>query len=71
MRVPRTVRATIRAAWVAEPDYGDQYGYADMVHEGDYPTHSPILGPDGHHLEYEPREPMGFDLRPRAERERG
>ena len=58
------------AAWVADY-YGDAHAYADMVHEGDYPTHSPVLGADGRPLQYEPRPRMGFDLTQRgAERVR-
>lgn len=62
MRIPRTARAN-RAVWIEEPDYGEQFGFADTIHERDYPTHSSVLGPDGQPLEYEPRPPMGF--RPR------
>lgn len=35
--------------------------YADTVHEGDKPTHSQLLGPDGHPLAYK-RNPVGFQL---------
>ena len=51
------------AAWVS--DYYDRpYPYADEAYVAEYPTHSPILGPDGKALKYEPRQAAGFDLRP-------
>lgn len=40
------------------------------VYETDHPVSSSILGPDGKPLSYVPRQPVGFDLRPREERER-
>ena len=68
MRIKRTTAANqpkgavwINDAWGNDP----AQGFADVVHEGDYPTHSPLLGPDGSHLQYEAREPMGFQLRSR------
>lgn len=68
MKIKRTRLASVPAKSAVKLD--DPWGwegalFADVVHEGDYPTHSPILGPDGRRLEYEPRPPMGFDLRPR------
>lgn len=50
------------ATWVGD-EYGRAYGHADHVFEQDYPTHSPVLGPDGAQLRYEPRQPIGFDLK--------
>jgi hypothetical protein len=49
--------------WVSCPWTGDPGAFADVVISKDYPTHSPVLGPDGLPLEYEPRPAMGFDLR--------
>jgi hypothetical protein len=52
----------------------DQWGwgagtpYADQVHEGDQPSESKLLGPDGRPLRYAPRK-IGFDLTPRKKGE--
>lgn len=44
--------------------YDEEGGvYASTVHVEEYPTHSPVLGPDGENLAYEPRMTPGFDLR--------
>jgi hypothetical protein len=64
--IPRTRLANEprSAAWVSSPwGWGGTAAVADTVHEGDYPTHSSVLGPDGVPLMYEPRQPVGFDLR--------
>lgn len=65
MTIKRTAMANqpMGAAWVTYPWTGEQAAFADHVHAGEYPTHSPILGPDGRPLQYEPRQPLGFDLR--------
>lgn len=55
------------ATWVTD-FWGAAHGFADQVHEDDRPNESRLLGPDGHPLRYEPRQPIGFDLRPRGER---
>ena len=52
------------AAWFH--DYWGSYGYADTAFTGDYPTHSPVLGPNGQPLAYEPRQTFGFDLTGRS-----
>jgi hypothetical protein len=39
--------------------HGDGH-YADQVIATERPTHSPLLGPDGKNLEYEPPIKMGF-----------
>lgn len=66
MKIKRTdfANMTRRAAvTIYDPWGGDGSVFADTVFEDDCPTHSPILGPDGLPLEYEPRQPIGFDLR--------
>lgn len=65
--IKRTAFAYRRRAsiWIEEPDTGEGAYFADEVYEEDWPTHSPVLGPDGYPLEYEPRQSMGFDLRKR------
>ena len=51
----------------------DPYGYdpdafyANVVLEGDRPTSSKLLGPDGKPLKYETRSRIGFDLTPKDE----
>lgn len=60
MIIKRTAYAN-KAVWLSDY-YGDQYGIADQVIVSDYPTHSPVLGPNGDALMYEPREPMGFKV---------
>lgn len=50
------------AVWVADP-WGLGGGfYADILTEEERATVSPLLGPDGRPLQYEPRQPVGFDL---------
>jgi len=69
MKIKRTDFAnqpTKAAVTVYDPWTGYSAMMADTVHEGSYPTHSRILGPDGKPLEYEPRPAMGFDLRRRG-----
>ena len=51
------------AAWVSDAWSGQGSHFADTVHEGHYPTPSPILGPDGAALQTEPRPPLGLALR--------
>lgn len=66
MKIKRTDfanRAVRCAVTVYDPWHGHSALMPDVVHESDYPTHSRVLGPDGSALEYEPRPPMGFDLR--------
>lgn len=55
------------AVWL-KPDYSgeDSHGYADVALEGERPSHSKLLGPDGRPLPYEPRQQVGFDLRKRS-----
>ena len=53
------------AAWVGGYGRYEPAPYADTAMVDDYPTHSPVLGPDGQALQYEPRPSMGFDLKPR------
>lgn len=63
MTIKRTAHAnTPRAATWLSYDWPPAAPYADTVHECEYPTHSPIIGPDGAPLQYEPRPPIGFDL---------
>lgn len=64
MTIKRTAYANTPrgAAWVASPWQEGAHGFADQVHAEDYPTHSPVLGANGQPLEYEPRQPLGFDL---------
>jgi|GEM_PF-5350308 len=52
------------AAFISDPWGGEVHAYADQVFEDDRPTESAILGPDGRPLKYEPRQRVGFDLRP-------
>lgn len=68
-RIPRTALGyrPRAAAWVADLD-SNTFPLAEEVEVTDLPTHSPVLGPDGHPIEYEPRTPVGFDLRPRNAR---
>ena len=56
------------ASWVASPMFGWDAAtpFADTAFEQDYPSHSPVLGPDGQPLAYEAREPLGFNLRKRT-----
>lgn len=65
--IKRTALSYRRKAsvWIEEPDTGEGAYFANEVYDKDLPTHSPVLGPDGFPLEYEPRQPMGFDLRKR------
>lgn len=49
------------ATWM--PDHWGPHGFADTIHVEDYPTHSPVLGPNGSPLQYAPKQPLGFDLR--------
>jgi hypothetical protein len=64
--IKRTERANQPRAieWVHDP-YGWQSGapYAGQAVCNEYPTHSNLLGPNGSPLQYEPRDPVGFDLR--------
>jgi len=62
-RIKRTPLANSpkAATWVTD-FLGDAHGFADLVHEGEFPTHSPVLGPDGRPLQYEPRQPIGFAI---------
>lgn len=64
-RIPRT-RLGYQPRALAWTEWGGHHPVADTVEVGDYPTHSPVLGPDGSPLEYEPRQPVGFDLRPKG-----
>ncbi len=68
MLIKRTSLANTRksAAWVSDPWGDGTFAHADTVHEGDYPTHSPVLGLDGRPLQYEARQRLGFDLTPVA-----
>ena len=54
------------AVWISDPWglYGAA-GHVDQVVVAEYPTHSPLLGPDGQRLQYAPKQPLGFDLRSR------
>ena len=70
MKIKRTEfanqpRATV---WVHSPDWLDNMAapMSDTAHVGECPTHSPVLGPDGHPLQYESRPPIGFDLKATA-----
>ena len=69
MKIPRTQFACAPrgAAWVNDPWDAQGGFFADVVHLGDYPTHSTLLGPCGKPLEYEARQPIGFDLSPRKD----
>lgn len=64
-RVPRTARGYspgIGISRVRAMYYDGDAMTADEIIEGDYPSHSCILGPDGMPLEYEPRPRIGFVL---------
>ena len=69
MKIKRTNFANQPRAieWVHDP-YGWDAGqpYAGQAVVGEYPTHSPVLGPDGTPLQYEARCPVGFDLQPKV-----
>jgi hypothetical protein len=43
--------------------------FAEDVFVAERETHSQLLGPDGKPLRYAPPQPIGFDLRPKSERE--
>lgn len=61
-RIPRTPRGYL-TLWYDGEEL-EQVGMLNMtVHEGDYPTHSTVLGPDGEPYEYEAKAPIGFDMR--------
>lgn len=64
MQIKRTNFANRPRAvtWVADPWGWETAPLADTVHAREYPTHSPVLGPDGMPLEYEARPAIGFDL---------
>lgn len=55
---------------IREP-YGprEEHRFADEVFETKHHTESLLLGPDGRPLRYAPRQKLGFDLRPRKDRE--
>lgn len=53
---------------VGDPWSGSSHLYADHVFEQEYNTSSQLLGPDGKPLRYEPRQPLGFDLRRRDDK---
>jgi len=42
---------------------GETHIFASQVSVSDYPTHSPVLGPDGCPLEYAARTTVGFNLK--------
>lgn len=68
MKIPRTdlghrQRASV---WIYEDDVGHSVPLVETCHAGDYPTHSPVLGPDGEALEYQGRPAIGFDMTPRT-----
>ena len=53
------------AAWISDPwGWGMGQHFADVAHEADRPSHSPLLGPDGKPLQYA-RLTLGFDLSPK------
>lgn len=62
MKIPRTERGyqPKSSLSVTDPWSNETHHFAGMVYVDDYPTHSPILGPDGRPLEYEKRQPVGF-----------
>jgi hypothetical protein len=66
MKIKRTPmsnepRATV---WVSDPvsQWDPAAPYSDTAHVADYPTHSPVLGPNGRPLRYEERQRVGFNL---------
>lgn len=67
IKVPRSASG-YRRVRPARADYEwyEADGGTIQVHEDEWPTHSPILGPDGEPLEYEPKPTIGFDLRRRS-----
>lgn len=53
-----------RAAFgVSDPWERTSHFFADHVFEQEYDSQSRLLGPDGRPLNYEPRQPLGFDLK--------
>ena len=67
-RTPASYRPKA-AAWVLDAyGWGTGSPYADTVHMDELPTHSPVLGPDGSPLKYEPPQPVGFCLKPTGDK---
>ncbi len=62
MKIKRTELADRSSVQIFDPWSEGGAVFADTVHVATFPTHSPVLGPDGSHLEYEPRVSVGFDL---------
>jgi len=68
MKIKRTEFANQPRATVWVQDNWGEYPaspMSDTALVGEFPTHSPVLGPDGRPLQYEGRAPIGFDLSPR------
>ena len=65
MKIKRTQYAnqSRSTVWVSDPlgEFG-ALPMSDTAHVNEYPTHSCVLGPDGLHLQYEEKKPIGFDL---------
>jgi len=63
MKTKRTSRANSATFWTNDPwgEFGAS-PTASQVHEGEYPSNSNVLGPDGKPLQYEQRPVIGFDL---------
>jgi len=63
MKIKRTNRANTATFWISDP-WGEYSSspFASQVNEGEYPSNSNILGPDGKPLQYEQRQKIGFDL---------
>lgn len=49
-------------------EWDDGHRFAKTVYEREHYKESLLLGPDGKPLRYEPRQKLGFDLRPKGQR---
>ncbi len=47
---------------IADPWDGNVGMFSDVAYVSDFPSHSPVLGPDGRQLQYAPRPPVGFRI---------
>lgn len=61
MKIKRTAFGFTSIRADADEDWSGRCA-GHEVYESDLPTHSPVLGPDGQPLEYEPRATIGFKV---------